>query len=443
MEGFQEELVCALRDVVSGSNWQCVGEKEKSRLGCTKLYSEDGEHIVLIHLEGDGFYAMGSACPHEGGPLELGDIEDLGNGNIVLSCPWHDFEFSLIDGSSSSDLQNQVYEVKVLDGKVYVRTQSTLSRSPFKTSNLPQCVTDTPSESSQSCSSDSTLCYWAAKILCTPDPEEKATLTHQVQEFWDAGKITEIGQITPPAHPSRQADLNVVQPGRIKRGKGGMMASRIALLHSLANIKQSAIDLSWDIIVHFATFRLQNGKRLPREFFTDFVKVAVDAAEHFKLLQKRLLELGSFFGALPVHNGLWQSAADTAHDLLARLAIVHMVQEARGLDLHPQTLNRFAMQADEASVKLLEPIYRDEITHVAFGLKWFTYVCSKEDRDCLSTFLELVPKYFRGNLKPPFSAAGRQCAEMTEEWFLSLVKPARKMKLGNEDSATTECEQRD
>nr|XP_033776723.1 uncharacterized protein HI_0077-like isoform X2 [Geotrypetes seraphini]XP_033776724.1 uncharacterized protein HI_0077-like isoform X2 [Geotrypetes seraphini] len=366
---------------------------------------------------------MDSTCPHEGGPLELGEIEDLGNGNLVLSCPWHDFDFSLKDGSSSSGLQNQVYEVRVFDGKVYVQTPSALSLVPLKTSKLHQSVTDSSSENTPTFSLESTLCSWAAKILCTPDPEEKATLTHRAQELWNSGKITEVGQSEPPAQPSRKADLTVVDPGRIKRGKGGTLASRIALLHSLANIEQWAIDLSWDIIGRFTTFRLPNGDRLPREFYTDFVKVAGDEAKHYMLLQKRLVELGCFFGALPVHNGLWQSAADTSHDLLARLAIVHMVHEARGLDIHPQTLNRFATQGDEASVKLLEIIYTDEITHVAAGLKWFTYICSKENRDCLSTFHELVPIYFRGYLKPPFNAAGRQSAGMTEEWYLPLVKP--------------------
>ena len=46
-------------------------------------------------------------------------------------------------------------------------------------------------------------------------------------------------------------------------------------------------------------------------------------------MEKRLIELGSYFGALPVHNGLWESADTTKDNFLARLAIVHMVHEAR------------------------------------------------------------------------------------------------------------------
>ena len=49
---------------------------------------------------------------------------------------------------------------------------------------------------------------------------------------------------------------------------------------------------------------------------------------------------------------------------------------SRGLDVHPKTKQRFAAQKDEASVALMDVIYRDEITHVACGMKWFTWVCN-------------------------------------------------------------------
>ncbi|CDQ61453.1 unnamed protein product [Oncorhynchus mykiss] len=248
-------------------------------------------------------------------------------------------------------------------------------------------------------------------------------MTLEVQERWNSGEITEVGQATPPVQPSRKENLTVLQPGKIKRGKGGTQASRIALLHSLANIEQWAIDLSWDVIARFSSVRLDTGEPLPRQFFSDFVKVAGDEAKHYHLLETRITELDSFFGALPVHNGLWQSATDTSHNLLARLAIVHMVHEARGLDVHPQTLSRFAAQGDCSSVEVLEVIYRDEITHVAAGLRWFTYICSQEERDCLSTFHDLVKQHFKGYLKPPFNTEGRKTAGMTEEWYVPLVKP--------------------
>ncbi|KAK2913829.1 hypothetical protein QQF64_030379 [Cirrhinus molitorella] len=424
MDHFEKDLVDALKDIVKAGNWQCVGDKSKFKSPCTKFYSDDGEHIVLVHTKDDQFWAMDSSCPHEGGPLEQGDIEDLGNGKLALICPWHYFDFCLETGSSSTGLQNQVYDVRVLEGKVYINTQNTLSLCPIPVTK----ITHQDSLPVEINSSENTLCMWATKILQTPDPQEKVSLTKTVQENWNSGKITETGEASPPAHPSRKENLTIVEPGKIKRGKGGTLASRIALLHSLANIEQWAIDLSWDVIARFSTFRLSNGEPLPQQFFDDFVKVAGDEAKHYQLLEQRIMELGSFFGALPVHNGLWQSATDTSHDLLARLAIVHMVHEARGLDVHPQTLSRFAAQGDTSSVNVLEVIYADEITHVAAGLRWFTYICSKEGRDSLKTFHELVKLHFKGFLKPPFNIEGRKTAGMTEEWYVPLVKPSNLQK---------------
>lgn len=83
-----------------------------------------------------------------------------------------------------------------------------------------------------------------------------------------------------------------------------------------------------DIIARFG-----KQESMPREFFTDFVKVAQDEGRHFTLLAARLKELGSFYGALPAHDGLWDSAIATSKDLLARLAIEHCVHEVLSLSL--------------------------------------------------------------------------------------------------------------
>lgn len=77
----------------------------------------------------------------------------------------------------------------------------------------------------------------------------------------------------------------MVEPGKIRRGKGGTQASRVALLHSLANIEQWAIDLSWDIIARFANTEFPDRTRLPKEFFNDFVKVATDEAKVSRLIR--------------------------------------------------------------------------------------------------------------------------------------------------------------
>ncbi|CAM9411672.1 unnamed protein product [Lampetra fluviatilis] len=428
MERFEEGLVAALKDAVRGVGWQRAGPAGRlAAQRCTKLYSEDGEHIVLVCTEDGTFYAMDSACPHEGGPLELGDIEDLGSGKLALICPWHHFDFCLDTGESSTGLKRprRCGTTTVVDGNVYIKTENMLSISDTGQredvcKGAVGCGEDTSGQG------DDSLCYWAVKILSTPDPEEKVQLTLEVQRRWEAGELEAVGCWMPPDQPPRAADLAVLEPGRIKRGKGGTLGSRIALLHSLANIEQWAIDLSWDIIARFSDVRTADETPLPRQFFNDFVKVAGDEAKHFKLLETRIRALGSHFGALPVHNGLWQSARETSRDLRARLAVVHMVHEARGLDVHPQTRARFAAQGDSESVLVLDTLYEDEVTHVAAGLRWFTYLCKAASEGCVPTFHQLVRSHFHGYLKPPFDTQGRNTAGMGTEasWYLPLVKPA-------------------
>ncbi|KAJ8615232.1 hypothetical protein MRB53_034604 [Persea americana] len=126
-----------------------------------------------------------------------------------------------------------------------------------------------------------------------------------------------------PNRPARLSNVKLVSPQLMpKLGKAESLQSRQAILHSLVHTESWAIDLSWEIIARFGKQEM-----MPREFFTDFVKVAQDEGRHFTLLAACLRELGSFYGALPAHDGLWDSAMETSNDLLTRLAIEHCVHE--------------------------------------------------------------------------------------------------------------------
>ncbi len=104
-----------------------------------------------------------------------------------------------------------------------------------------------------------------------------------------------------------------------RRRSGGSPEGRIALLHALAHIELNAIDLAWDLIARFAD------PDLPRQFYDDWVTVAAEEAKHHALIGARLAELGAGYGDLPAHDGLWEAAQATAHNLLARLAVVPLV----------------------------------------------------------------------------------------------------------------------
>jgi uncharacterized ferritin-like protein (DUF455 family) len=147
------------------------------------------------------------------------------------------------------------------------------------------------------------------------------------------------------------------------------------------------------------------------------VKVGADEAMHFVLLDRRLRQLGSFYGAHPAHDGLWESAYETRHDALARLAVVPMVLEARGLDVTPATITRFESAGDSVSAKILNRIYNDEISHVFAGTKWFETSCSERRILPKDYWKLLVNRHFRGSVKPPFNDSARLSAGLSRDYY--------------------------
>jgi uncharacterized ferritin-like protein (DUF455 family) len=232
---------------------------------------------------------------------------------------------------------------------------------------------------------------------------------------WRAGGMS-LGQAVSPPRPARP-ERPLLRPPRDmpKRRNFGSPAGRLALLHALAHIELNAIDLAWDIAARFV------GADLPCAFFDDWVGVAAEEAEHFALLASRLNALGGFYGALPAHDGLWEAAAATAHDLLARLAVVPLVLEARGLDVTPEMMLRLQRAGDPESAAVLERIYRDEVGHVAVGVRWFERLCRARDLDPAATYRDRVRRHFAGLLKPPFNREARDRAGFPAAYYEPLA----------------------
>ena len=196
-------------------------------------------------------------------------------------------------------------------------------------------------------------------VLLTSDPYAKVKAARAVARAWRRGELGWTFDAAMPDAPARPDRPELLPPSRMpKRGRGGSERSRIALLHALAHIEYSAIDLAFDAAGRF-------GDHFPKSFTDDWIAVAADEAMHFALLDRRLGTLGARYGDLPAHAGLWEAAAATAHDPLARLAVVPTVLEARGLDVTPSTVASLERAGDSRSAAILNRIYRDEIRHVA------------------------------------------------------------------------------
>lgn len=251
----------------------------------------------------------------------------------------------------------------------------------------------------------------AVKALKTENAVEKARESRSLFQSWQNGELCWAFTKAPLTRPGRPQKPDLLPPNKMpKRGKAGSLSNRVSLLHALAHIELNAIDLAWDIVLRF-------GEELGQDFAQDWLEVADDEARHFLLLEERLNELGSYYGALPAHDGLWQSAIDTGHDIFARLAIVPMVLEARGLDVSPATIERLRKVGDEPSADRLQTIYEDEIDHVAKGVKWFQLHCTKLCLDSESEFKRCVKTYFKGDLKPPFNEKARNDAGFPASFY--------------------------
>ena len=247
--------------------------------------------------------------------------------------------------------------------------------------------------------------------LLTGDKRAKVMQTRALVRSWRRGELPTGFSAAMPDHPAWPDTLEVLPPSRMpRRGKGGSDKNRIALWHSLAHIEFVAIDLALDIVGRF-------GAEMGEAFVADFLGVAADEAMHFALLDRHLATMGAQYGDLPVHDGLWQSAADTAHAVDARLAIVPMVLEARGLDVTPATLNRTRDQGDSRGVEILQRILDDEIRHVRAGSTHFDAWCVQNGQNPQIHWRLLVKKHFRGAIKPPFNDSARLAAGLSREMY--------------------------
>lgn len=259
----------------------------------------------------------------------------------------------------------------------------------------------------------------AVEVLLCADGRTKAALSQAHAAAWfaarAAGTPLPIGQASPPDFPARPARPELLNPRDVPRRRPNSAAGRIALLHAVAHIELNAVDLHWDIVARFTHHPM------PLGFYDDWVKSAAEEARHFILVSDRLEALGSHYGALAAHAGMWKAAEDTAADFKGRLAVVPMVLEARGLDVTPGMIELFNRSGDAETRAALEVIYAEEVSHVAYGSKWFNWLCGAEGLDPKEAFHKLVRMYFHGGLKPPFNEEKRAEAGLPPDFYWPLV----------------------
>ncbi len=266
----------------------------------------------------------------------------------------------------------------------------------------------------QTCSS---LQHYAIAIVKTRCPRQKVALAREAARAWHAGDLpASLSSKEPeiPRQPGRPDKPLLLSPREMPKRKAGSEAGLVALIHALVHIELNAIDMAFDLIARWSD------TSLPVEFLDEALKIGVEEAQHFEMINAHLEELAISYGDLPAHGNLWDAVVQTSHDLLARLAIVPLVLEARGLDVSPKMIAQVKAQGEHEIASTMDIIYRDEISHVAFGAKWFKFICAQKNIDAEDVFHFLVKKHFKGHLRPPFNEKARQVAGLEPGFYEPL-----------------------
>jgi uncharacterized ferritin-like protein (DUF455 family) len=211
-------------------------------------------------------------------------------------------------------------------------------------------------------------------------------------------------------------NLKLVHPSKVARRRLGTDAGRIALLHAVAHIEFSAINLALDAVYRF--------RDMPLRYYEDWLLIAAEECYHFTLIRTQLRKMGSDYGDLPAHNGLWDVAIYSTADVINRMALVPRVLEARGLDVTPGMIDRVNDVGDSEFADILKIILRDEIGHVRAGSHWFKYVCGHRGLDSTDTFDKILRQYkedLNAHIRGPFHIEARLQAGFNQTEITNLT----------------------
>ena len=255
-------------------------------------------------------------------------------------------------------------------------------------------------------------CY---ATLMLADPKEKCEQVKLLHDTFLYGELAIDHQTAEPiSAPGRPEKPELVLPKLLKKRGIGSQHGRNHLMHAVAHIEFNAINLALDAVYRFAD--------QPEQYYADWLSVAAEEATHFKLVCNYLSSNNVHYGDYPAHDGLWDMCIRTSNNVLARMALVPRVLEARGLDVTPTLIEKLTNAGDLAAADVLKIIYKDEIDHVRIGSDWFVFHCQQQKKEPQETFLHCVENYLHGELRGPFNLTARQKAGFTATELAYLNK---------------------
>ena len=247
----------------------------------------------------------------------------------------------------------------------------------------------------------------ALAALHESDLKQKLALVADLQAQAASLSIaTDVPLAEPAALPGRPARPELIDPAQVVQRSVHTPHGRAALIHAICHIEFNAINLALDALWRFAG--------MPEAFYRDWLRVAIEEAQHFGLLHEHLqTQLGHHYGDFPAHDGLWTMCEKTKDDIVARMALVPRTLEARGLDATPliqKKLRAVGTPDALAACDILDTILRDEIGHVAIGNHWYRWLCERRGLAPLAHYARLAAQYQAPRPRGPLNRAARQQA---------------------------------
>jgi len=234
--------------------------------------------------------------------------------------------------------------------------------------------------------------YSTLEALLLPSaPETKLAAFKRMIVQYESGNMTrnKEASIRYFEKPSYIGFCTISDPKEVPRRTNlNTSKGQILLLHAIAHIEYSAIDLALDAVYRF--------RDLGEQFERDWLDVAKDEVRHFEMLEGLLRELGSRYGDIPVHDALFEASQRTM-TLLERMAVVPRYLEANGLDATPQILKKLSPFKNEPIIQkiieALQIILHDEVDHVRKGDVWFDKACQREGVDRM-VYFDIIENHY-------------------------------------------------
>ncbi len=240
------------------------------------------------------------------------------------------------------------------------------------------------------------------------DADKKLKLTHALaadvreDETYISSSLQHFAQALSSQSNGYPEKPELVSATDVPKRGFGTAKGRAMMIHAIAHIEFNAINLALDAVQRFHD--------MPAAYYADWLRIADEEAYHFELIRTHLRFLGAEYGDYPAHQGLWDMAEKTDHDVLERMALVPRVLEARGLDVTPGIQEKLRQAGDEHAARILDIIFEDEVGHVEIGTRWFHYLCKQQKKKPDETFFQLLEKHFPQGIYGPYNTGAREQA---------------------------------